>query len=325
MASGSSSIRPAGAGYRSPAPAPALVQGSARPGKQKHGKRGHAHAHDQWNCADLLDTSKAKKRVFYWEVQSSLREMSASTFYESPLTTAQAVMFHPATDAPGSERQGDPTRAILLDGRIREITNRFPTTMVLSSNLLSGRTYGLPAGSSTAVRGIAIVPGNRTIDYAGDDGRFLLPHPSLMSDVVRRFAKDGHRNLLEECVLMKDTGNYMVPKDSPIMVIIENNEARIREEVRGFSVRKLVCTDGKYLLPPDFVLEAVDVFEKAIKTRMPHVDMTRLSLRLSRYGANWLDAVVQSSDESQNERLHSLQGHFSVSVELTYRLPSSSA
>lgn len=314
-------VRPAAAGYSSSAAA------SAQPAALVQGKRStkskRKQSYDQWNCADLLDTSKAKKRVFVWEASGSYAEMAGTEFYEAPLTSPFAVMFHPATDPPGSERKGDPKRAILLDGIFRSVTNRFVDTMVLSSNVFRGRTYGASRGD-VAERGLLIVPGNRTIDYTGDDGRFLLPHPSLMSDVVRKFAKDGHRDLIAECVKMNDTGNYMVPADSPIMHIIENNEEVIRKDWPGFSVRKLSTVDGKILLPPDYVEEAAEVFNKAIKTRMPHVDLTTATLRLKRFGKDWRDPVVPNGDQTQNDRLLNMHGSFFVQLELTYRLQVSS-
>lgn len=318
-------IRPAGAAYAPRAAPSALVQGDSRDKRSKRDKRSHHHHHaaqqDQWDCADLLDKSRAKKRVFFWQADGSLRSMSGKTYHEAPLTIAHAVMFRAATDPPQSERKGDPTRAILLDGCFRSVTNRFPVTMVLSSNGLNGRMYGAARGESVE-RGLLIVPGNRTIDFVGEDGRFMLPHPSLMSDVVRRFAKDSHRDLLGECIEMKDTGNYMVPADSPIMHIIGSNEAVIRENWPGFAVRKLDTIDGKYLLPGEYVLESVEVFNKAIKTRMPHVDMTKLTLRLSRYNADWTDAIVpDTNDRNLNDRLLDMYASFSVALELTYRLP----
>lgn len=314
-------IRPAGAAYSAKSASSvssSLVQSANRPDKHSH--HHHAEDSDEWDHADLRDASKAKKRVFYWEAQGSLRGMSARRHYETPLTTAQAVMYRAASDPPESERKGDPTRAILLDGRILSVTNRFPVTMVLSSNLLRGRTYGAARGDSVE-RGLLIVPGNRTIDF-NDDGRFLLPHPSLTSEVIRRFAKDGHRNLKKECIKLKDTKKYMVPADSPIMYIIEINEPVIRKTWEGFAVRKLPLTDGKYVLPREYVKEAIDVFDKAIKSRMPHVDMTQLTLRLHRYGADWTDAIVDTPDPTINERLLSMHATFSVSIEFTYRLPA---
>lgn len=308
----------------SSAPAAPLIQAERSPAKRHHHHRRQAAAEEdeQWNCADLLDKTKAKKRQFHWEVSGSLWEMSGE-YYEKLLTNAESVMYHSPQEPADSARAGDATRAILLDGHFLSVTNRFPTTMVLSSNFWRGRVYSLVRGDSYE-RGLLIVPGNREIDFPGEGfGRFLLPHPSLMSDVVRKFAKDAHRNLLEECSFVKDSGKYLVPADSPIMYIIERNEYIIRQSAPDFSVRKLPFADGKYLLHCEYVEEASEVFEKAIKTRMPHVDMTSLTLRLKRLGASWRDPVIPgATDPSVNKRLLEMHGSFSVLLELTYRLPN---
>lgn len=297
-------------------PAP-IGKSRSKKGKSKHA----AHSHE-WNCNDLLDMTKAKKRKYYWEVTGSLQDMSGSQYKEAPLTTAQAVMFRGPQDPPGSERKGDPTRAILLGGRLLMIVNRFPVAITLSSDTLRSNTYGASRGD-VLERGLFIIPANHTVNFTGDDGSFLLPHPSLMSEVVRRFAKDTHRDLLGECTFVADSNNYLVPQESPIMHIIERNEEVIRKSWPEFSVRRLQLIDGKYLLPAVYVQEACEVFENAIKPRMPHVDMTRLKLRINRHGADWLDPIVSTTDQRLNQSLLTAHGSFSAVVEFTYRLPVS--
>lgn len=308
-------VRPAGAFAPKPAaapsPAPALVQSHA--GKKKHKGR-----KEEWDCVGSDESGGAKKRVFFWEASGSLAGLAGREYFESPLTTEEAVMYKRSVENPEARRVGDAKRAILLDGVIRSVTNRFPVTMVLSSNYLRGRAYGKGSGDSYE-RGLLIVPGNREVDYVGADGRFLLPHPSLTSEVVQRFAKDAHRNLRDECTFLT-TGNVLVPLDSPIIMIVGRNEKLIQQSWPDFSMRRLEQADGKLVVPAVFVEEAVSVFERMIRPRMPHVDMTQLSLRLKRYGADWTDPVIPGADQTVNSRLASAYYTFSIEVELTYRL-----
>lgn len=302
------------------APEASIGAEQSAPHKNKSKKHHHHHQHDQWKCADLLDLTKAKRRIFFWEALGSLESLSGQTHYESLLTSPPAVMFHPSHSPAGSERMGDPSRAILLDGRLLSVSNNFPTAMVLSSNILRGRNYGAMRDGSVE-RGLIIIGGNSSINFSSDDGKFLLPHPSLTSDLVREFAKDAHRDVMAECVTVPTTGDYLVRGDSPLIKIIDRNQQTIRACYPTFTLRGAATAGGMYTIPSGIIVEAHNFFKEAIITRMPHIDMTKLTLRLHRHGADWKAPVIPGADPALNSRLVQAPSSFCVRLELTYRLP----
>ena len=299
------------AGVLRPPGVPSPVAASAPIGDKHHKKSKHS----KWSGER---TVWLKKREFYWEHGGSLRQFAATGTVSKPLCSPAAFQYRPPGTDQG-ERQGDVEHASVYDMRFRYVKNTFPTAIVVQGDI-RGRVYGGSSRGDTYERGVIIIPGNTLLQFSSADGQFLLPNPHLNSMLAHEFGKDAGRDLIRECTPTGENDEYLVPHDSPLVRIMERNEASIGAQYPGFRVkRNRVGT--KYLINAHILHQANRFFTNEIAKKMPHINLSRLSFGLSRYDAEWLDDVIPGARQDANSRLLDAYHVVSFMIEMTYSLP----
>lgn len=311
-------VRPASTAYDLAEPSSSVraapIQDSVRSRKKSKKSR---HAVD-----DIADPELAKEREFFVEFSGRLAEMAGVEYMEKPLATPAALMHRPHGSAPGSARIGNATRAIVFGARLSFVVNNFPAAMVLDSNVARGRMYAVGRGDMYE-RGLIICPANWRREFGPNDGHFMLPHAHLFDPNVQRFSKVAGRNLLEECTPSGIEGTLCVRTDNPLVEVLYVCQKEIRASHPTFSLSKaLMPTRTHYLVPTEIVKEAHSRFNEVVLSKMPHINLAGMTLRLRRYGADWAAPIMSGVEESANQQLLNMFATFSVGVTLAYRLPN---
>lgn len=271
---------------------------------------------------DISDPSLAKERQFYVEFSGRLAEMSGAEYMEKPIATPAALMHRPHGSSPDAPRVGDATRAIVFGARISFVCNNFPTAMVLDSNIHRGRMYAVGRGDSYE-RGLIICPANWRREFGPDDGHFMLPHAHLFDPHVQRFSKVAGRNLLAECTPSGIDGHLCVRIDNPLVEVLDACRDEIRASHPTFRLSSALMPNREHLLVPEDILRKAHArFNEVVMTKMPHINLAGMTMRLHRYGADWGAPIIDGVEESANRQLLNMFCTFSVGVTLAYRLPT---
>lgn len=261
-----------------------------------------------------IDDGEAKcVRVFGFKIGGNPAAFAANPEKAKYFMASKySAMYRKGSAAVGSQRHGDPTKAIYFEAHLKWVRNTFPYDILLQSNHFRGNCY-----TGSKKRGFWICPALSNKKY---NRQIYFPHKFTYGKMLRTYynISEDHLKAPGPFPDPKDPKNkyYMVAVGSHIYGVLADNQ---NNSDQPYNLRQMHVNGAYAWVPENLYTSAACALKQKVLARMPQKDMLKLHVKITPAFCNWSDPIYTCGSVKQEEmrrRYYELSG----AIEISFRV-----